>query len=121
MVKLLSLCELQPLQDTYRKEEEMNDRDIEDTRMPPDQFGFCENCQVKVDAGDMQQLDTKWYCENCIREAKDAAIPEGKFCELPDGYPCPYLNGQYYNCNKHWKRLSFDHDEYAPIKCADCR
>lgn len=85
---------------------------------PPDEYGFCENCQARVDAGDMKELDTKWYCENCIDEAKDATIPEGMFCELPDGYRCEWVH--IVDCTKFSAMLVFDADEFAWKKCTEC-
>jgi hypothetical protein len=58
----------------YRKdhEDEMNDRDIEDTRQPPDGIDHaeCEICGDILDLSDMTQVgDDLWVCDReCLQE-----------------------------------------------------
>jgi len=100
----------------------MNDRDIEAPIEPPDQYTFCDMCCERVEAGDHYEFDNKDYCENCIDGIKDESIPSGLFCELSDGYSCPYMMIKPYRCEKYNKELLvLNFDYYAPKKTLRCQ
>ena len=84
----------------------------------------CEGCGVWVYAGDCNVYNEKSYCEKCYIDTMDDDIPSGKFCILPDGYGCPYvehISKKEYTCDKYFVSLVFCLDEYAPKRRYICQ